>query len=48
MLKVPITINFAIELSSIVVEIDAPIKTKVLASDWLLFSAANQKPAFWC
>ena len=22
--------------------------TKMLASDWLLFIAANQKPAFWC
>ena len=29
------------------VKYDTQIDTKMLASDWLLFIAANQKPAFW-
>ena len=27
---------------------DAHIDTKMLVTDWPLFIAANQKPAFWC
>ena len=30
------------------VKYDTQIDTKMLASDWLLLIAANQKPAFWC
>ena len=30
------------------VKYNTQVDTKMLASDWLLFIAANQKPAFWC
>ena len=30
------------------VKYNTQIDTKMLASDWLRFIAANQKPAFWC
>ena len=29
------------------VKYDTQVNTKMLASDWLLFIAANQKPEFW-